>query len=113
MTFDLKIEHLEKEVIQARDNAIEYKHLCSKLKKDIFVLEQELKDKNADIKEKNADIKLYRTEVIKLQEINDDLNCEYNKMMDELKYMSSLKKPNLRMFISLIWERVKYAYNYS
>ena len=111
MSFDLKVEQLEKEIIDSRDRSIGLSSKNIKLKKEIFLLKEELKEKDKELEYKNIDIKYYKKEIYKLQEISEDLAKELDESLDELKFWYKLKYPSIKTVLTKYMEMIKDAYN--
>lgn len=107
----LKEGHFEDEVIRLQDKLIETDRDRIRLKRELFVVEADLEAKDAIIADRLLDIAFYKTEIKKLQAIDEELSRELEEAHGEVKYWYRIKSPTFRTVFRLMIERILHAAN--
>jgi len=102
---------LEKEVIEARTKALELTSENAKLHKEVFLLQEELKNELGNIKLLKTEVKDYKAQLHLIQHISADLAAELHCALSEVKYWYNQHSPTLKTVIYMYIRSLKDAYN--
>ena len=104
-------DFLEKELILENSRSISLDRDLAKLKKEFFLLKEEMKNKDIKLDDKDRDILFLKREVYHLQEIDKDLTIELNQSLVEIEYWYALNSPTFKTVITKYLRSLKDAYN--